>query len=109
MNIRKYLIVLAVLMLALLPAACGAQEEPSGDLPELVIGSDDYRPYNYLDENGQAAGVDVALATEACRRMGYEPVFRQISWDEKDLLLEIGQVDCLWGCFSMNGRENAYL
>ena len=59
MNIRKYLIVLAVLALALLPAACGAQEEPSGDLPELVIGSDDYRPYNYLDENGQAAGVDV--------------------------------------------------
>ena len=53
--------------------------------------------------------MDVALATEACRRMGYEPVFRQISWDEKDLLLEIGQVDCLWGCFSMNGRENAYL
>ena len=109
MNIRKYLIALTVLMLALLPAACGTQEEPSGDLPELVIGSDDYRPYNYLDENGQAAGVDVALATEACRRMGYEPVFRQISWDEKDLLLEIGQVDCLWGCFSMNGRENAYL
>ena len=109
MNIRKYLIALTVLMLALLPAACGAQEEPSGDLPELVIGSDDYRPYNYLDENGQAAGVDVALATEACRRMGYEPVFRQISWDEKDLLLESGQVDCLWGCFSMNGRENAYL
>lgn len=69
MNIRKYLIALTVLMLALLPAACGAQEEPSGDLPELVIGSDDYRPYNYLDENGQAAGVDVALATEACRRM----------------------------------------
>ena len=87
MNIRKYLIALTVLMLALLPAACGTQEEPSGDLPELVIGSDDYRPYNYLDENGQAAGVDVALATEACRRMGYEPVFRQISWDEKDLLL----------------------
>ena len=109
MNIRKYLIVLTALMLALLPAACGAQEEPSGDLPELVIGSDDYRPYNYLDENGQAAGVDVALATEACRRMGYEPVFRQISWDEKDLLLESGQVDCLWGCFSMNGRENTYL
>ena len=46
MNIRKYLIALTVLMLALLPAACGAQEEPSGDLPELVIGSDDYRPYN---------------------------------------------------------------
>lgn len=109
MNIRKYLIALTALMLALLPAACGAQQQPSGDLPELVIGSDDYRPYNYLDENGQAAGVDVALATEACRRMGYEPVFRQISWDEKDLLLESGQVDCLWGCFSMNGRENAYL
>ena len=109
MNIRKYLIALTALMLALLPAACGAQQQPSGDLPELVIGSDDYRPYNYLDENGQAAGVDVALATEACRRMGYEPVFRQISWDEKDLLLESGQVDCLWGCFSMNGRENTYL
>ena len=41
--------------------------------------------------------------------MGYTPVFKQINWDEKDALLEAGTVDCLWGSFSMNGREEKYL
>ena len=41
MNIRKYLIVLAVLMLALLPAACGAPEEPLS----LIHISEPTRPY----------------------------------------------------------------
>lgn len=82
--------------------------QPEGELPELIIGSDDYEPYNYQDENGKPAGIDVEIAVEACRRMGYAPVFKKIPWEQKNDYLESGKVDCLWGCFTMTGRENDY-
>lgn len=78
-------------------------------LPQLIIGSDEFEPYVYLDEKGEFAGVDIELMTEVCRRIGYTPVFRTINWDTKDLSLNSGQIDCLSGAFSMNGRESIYL
>ena len=48
------------------------------------------------------------LAQEAFHRMGYEPEFKQIVWENKKEYLADGKVDCLWGCFSMNGREGEY-
>lgn len=78
------------------------------DLPVIVIGSDEYEPYNFSDKNGNPAGIDVEIATEAFARMGYKAAFKNIVWDEKDKYLADGEVDCLWGCFSMNGRENMY-
>lgn len=77
-------------------------------LPELIIASDEFEPYIYLDPKGQFAGVDVELMTEICHRIGYKPVFHIINWDNKDLALNSGQIDCLAGAFSMNGRENIY-
>lgn len=74
----------------------------------LVIGSDNYEPYFYLDENGAYAGIDVEIATAACERLGWTASFQKINWQEKDALLERGDVDCLWGSFSMNGREDRY-
>ena len=48
------------------------------------------------------------IAQAACERLGWTPDFRQISWQEKDQLLADGEVDCLWGSFSMTGREDRY-
>lgn len=48
------------------------------------------------------------LAREACRRMGYEPVFRKVDWDSRDELLTGGGIDCLWSCYSMDGQEHDY-
>ena len=73
----------------------------------LVIGSDDYAPYSYLDSDG-FAGFDVELAEEACRRLGYAPEFRRIAWEQKDALLQSGEIDCIWGCFTLTGRETLY-
>ena len=52
--------------------------------------------------------MDVDLAAEACRRLGYAPEFCQIVWENKDAYLSSGQADCLWGSFSMTGREDRY-
>lgn len=78
------------------------------NLPEIIVGSDDYPPFNYSDENGQPTGIDVDLAKEAFGRMGYQAVFKQINWEEKKNLLEDREIDCIWGSFSMDGREAEY-
>ena len=89
-------------------SACGTVTAEDDSLPTLIIGSDYYEPYNYTDSSGNPAGIDVEIATEACRKLGYKAVFRQIQWDSKEESLENGEVDCLWGSFSMNGREDDY-
>lgn len=40
--------------------------------PVIALGSDNYPPYNYLNEDGVPTGIDVELATEAFKRMGYQ-------------------------------------
>ena len=52
--------------------------------------------------------IDVELAKEAFQRLGYQPKFENIVWEDKDELLAEGTIDCLWSCYSMNGREDKY-
>ena len=78
------------------------------ELPALIVGSDNFPPYNYEDANGRPTGIDVDLAAEACRRMGYRAVFTYIDWEAKKELLESGSIDCIWGSFSIDGREEEY-
>lgn len=92
-------------------SGCSENIQPADDtddLPVLRIGSDEYPPYFYIGEDGNFAGIDVELATEACRRMGFRAEFVMISWSEKDEKLKNGEVDCLWGSFTMTGREDRY-
>lgn len=76
--------------------------------PVIIVGSDNYPPYNYEDANGQPTGIDVDLAAEAFDRMGYRAVFSVIDWEAKKELVESGEIDCIWGSFSIDGREEQY-
>lgn len=112
-HMKKYGAVIGIWLILLLFSGCSLQSTKktvadTKNLPVLVIGSDNYEPYNYLDEDGNQAGIDVELAIEACRRMGYAPEFKQIPWDQKNSYLKRKEVDCLWGSFTMTGRENLY-
>ena len=88
--------------------ACGGMDAKDSDLPQILIGSDTYPPYIYLNNDGTPAGIDVEIATEAFRRMGYAARFEVIDWEQKTALVESGAIDCIWGCFSMQGRETLY-
>ena len=88
--------------------ACGGTDAKNSDLPQILIGSDTYPPYIYLNNDGTPAGIDVEIATEAFRRMGYAARFEVIDWEQKTALVESGAIDCIWGCFSMQGREMLY-
>ena len=76
-------------------------------LPILTIGSDIYEPYFYVDK--QYVGIDIDIATEACKRLGYKAVFKQIKWQTKDRLSESGEVDCLWALYNERPRGQIYL
>lgn len=114
MKIRKIRKITALAFLLLILAmVCGCQADITESVKQqkkqiLVIGSDNYEPFNYTDENGNAAGIDVEIAQEACRRLDIEPEFKQIIWDQKDRCLADGSVDCLWGSFTMTEREKQY-
>ena len=88
--------------------SCGGTNAKDSGLPQLIVGSDTYPPYIYLNNDGVPAGIDVEIATEAFRRMGYAARFEPIDWEQKTDLVESGTIDCIWGCFSMDGREELY-
>ena len=109
-NIRKIFLMLLVVLSALGIASCGQKRDVTAEnLPELVVGCDEYAPYAYFGKNNESVGIDIELAKEVCRRIDRKFVFKEIKWDEKDSYLESGVVDCVWGAFSMNGREDDYL
>jgi polar amino acid transport system substrate-binding protein len=109
---RKVLTLTLVVILMFLVFGCGTSstnDVSENELPKLIIGIDDsYEPYTYIDENGEYVGLDIELAKEACQRMNREASFVAIKWDKKNDYLADGTIDCIWSCFSINGRESDY-
>lgn len=107
---------LLVLVLAILAGGCNirldfntpAKKENSVLMPKIVVGSDSYRPFFYYDAEGKLTGIAVELGREAFHRLGYEPEFRIIDWAQKDNLLSTGEINCIWSCFTMDGRTDLY-
>ena len=91
-------------------AGCQAKksETASKKLETIVVGIDKFEPYTYLDINGNFTGVDIDIATLVFHELGYEPEFQIISWNDKNTYLADGTIDCIWSCYSMNGREENY-
>ena len=115
----EYILVLMMVCILLLTGCSESNDTDEDDMIKaeessgisdvsLVIGSDNYEPYNYIDESGENVGIDVDIAKEACRRLGITPVFKQITWDRKDSFLDSNEIDCLWGSFTMSGRTDDY-
>ena len=112
MGNQKYIAIAVLLcMVLLIFCSCGEkaeEEEIQEELPEIVVGCNDYSPFCYIGTDGEAAGTDIRLAKEAFERMGYRVRFRFIDWGKRDELLETGEIDCIWCCFGMDGREKEY-
>ena len=113
MRMNKNRVIAVILSVFVVLAFCGCDRQEGRVYPKpqgvLVIGTDEYEPYNYLDYNGEYIGIDIDIAREACKRIGYTAEFKRIKWDEKNRYLEDGEIDCIWSCFTMNGREDKYL
>ena len=84
---QKYIAIAVLLcMMLLIFCSCGekaTEEEVQEELPEIVVGCNDYSPFCYIGTDGEAAGTDISLAKEAFQRMGYRARFRFIDWGGK--------------------------
>lgn len=106
----------ACLILGLLVVAAGllfyACTGDSGDkskaTKKIIVGIDKFKPYSYLNNEGDYTGIDVDMARYAFGKMGYEPEFKFIDWEKKDDNLADGTIDCIWSCYSYTGREDKY-
>ncbi len=97
-----------VIAISMLCGCSGNNEGMAADLPEITVGSDTYPPFVFEDADGNPTGIDVELAREAFKRMGYKSVFKTINWENKTKLVDSGAIDCIWGSFSIDGREDLY-
>lgn len=94
-ELRLAVCLLALAMCATLLCSCtGKADSYTAAMPVIVVGSDNYPPFNYMSTDGTPTGIDVELATEAFRRLGCRAKFVTI--------------DCIWGSFTMDGREEEY-
>ena len=98
-TLKRIVCLLAALCLAAGLVGCAdapASSSEESSLPTILVGSDVYPPFNYIGEDGAPTGIDVELAKEAFRRMGYRAEFTIIDWERKTQLLQTGDIDCVW-------------
>ena len=109
---RFFRCILLILMIFAMAISSGCRKNTDMASEEtqkkIKIGIDKFEPYTYMDINGEYTGVDVDIATIILGKLGYEPEFQFISWNDKNTYLEDGTIDCIWSCYSMNGREDDY-
>lgn len=69
----------------------------------------DYSPLSFMGSNGQYTGFDVELAKCVADELNMQVEFVPIQWEQKNKLLEDGDIDCIWSGFSITAqRQNAY-
>lgn len=105
--------VMAIVMALAVLVGCGSNASTEASTAETFTfkhGFDlDYRPYSYIDDDGNNAGFDVEMAQAVCDYYGWEYQAVPFNWDAKDAELNAGSCDCIWSGFTMNGREDDYL
>jgi two-component system sensor histidine kinase EvgS len=74
----------------------------------IVGGGNDCPPYEYLDSNGQPAGLNVDLTRALARQMGLSVEIRLGSWETIRAGLEAGEIDVVQGMFYSAERDGTY-
>ena len=97
-------------------AAAVADVDAIKSAGKMVIGITEYEPMNYKDAEGEWTGFDTEYAQAVCAKLGVEPEFVIIDWDNKFLELDAKSIDCIWNGMTitdevMNNSDvtNAYV
>jgi len=110
-------LVLALLMITVMFAACGEKtdapaDDTASDVNEgnsektdleyvldkgvLVVGITDFAPMDYEDDNGNWIGFDADMAKAFAESLGVEVEFVEIEWGSKVMELNGKTIDCVW-------------
>lgn len=63
---------------------------------KLVIGITDYEPMDFKGDNGEWIGFDADYARLVCEKLGVTAEFKEIEWENKEMELTGGTIDCIW-------------
>ena len=96
----RRLLVLALFAALLLPLlALSAQDAELPELPDLggreitVAIENQYPPYNYINDAGEAVGWDYDTFRDICRLLNCVPVFIETAWDGMLIAIANGEFD----------------
>lgn len=97
---NKLILAAAVAALALLATGANAQA-----LRVATEGA--YAPWNFLDDDGKPAGLDIDVAGEACKRAALECTFQVNEWDSIIPNLVAGNYDLIAAGMSITDERKA--
>ena len=113
--LKQILIVFAAISLLFASVGCNTdtpEEQPDVSLQavldagKLVLGLDaSFPPMGFTDEEDNIVGFDIDVAEEVCKRLGVELVKKPINWEEKEVLLNAGEIDCIWNGMSVSAAR----
>jgi ABC-type amino acid transport substrate-binding protein len=103
--------ILLTMLMVLLLAACGSPQ-PADHL-ELVqqagvikVGtSADYPPFEYIGDDGERTGFDIALMSEIGKRLGVKLDWKDIASDDLIEAVQKGKIDLAISAFSYNPNQ----
>lgn len=108
---KKWFSVMLALVLAVSLADCAKNNEKQAGQSsgKLIVGFDaEFPPFGFIAADGSYDGFDLALAKEACSRLGWDFEAVAIDWNSKDAELAAGSINCIWNGFTVTGREDEY-
>ena len=98
-----------LLCLLLSVSGCSFFDKKTGK-PQLVVGTNPFMPYMFINDDNAYDGFDIELAQELARRLGRELVVKNISFDALIIELMQGKIDLIMGGFSITkDREEKML
>lgn len=129
---KKCLFLTIAVLLVLAPALVGCtqdsadgngqdvdQEEPSNAVEDAdnsldrvleagiltVVGSGDYPPFNFYDDNDNVVGFDVDTGEEIAKRLGVELDYQTSAWDGLPDGLRAGRYDAILGSMAITEKR----
>ena len=103
---KLFALVLVLVTVIACFAGCSEKAAVEGKKETIVVGYTLYAPMNYKDEAGNLVGFDTELAKAIFEKLGYEVIFKEISWDSKYTDLAAGTIDCIWNGFTANTKDD---
>ncbi len=102
---RLVSLLLVVVLLGTLVAGCKPKEKSKLDqimeAGKIVVGtSADYPPFEFIDENNNFDGFDIAMMNEIAKRMGVSVEWQDISFDGLIGALKAGKIDAIIAAMS---------
>ncbi len=108
---KRVLALLAVAAMMLSMAACGKKESDLAAVKEagkLVVGITDFAPMDYKEEGSDEwIGFDADMAKGFAKKLGVDVEFIEIEWDNKELELDGGNIDCVWNGMTLTDEVKA--